>query len=262
MEDSIRHIQMYGIVRGNGYSTNRSGKVYTLSIEKANGRIQSIVVPYELYKNVPAGIMGIFEIDATYKKGKLNGKQSLITNIKVVNRDISEDECFDQKVKDLVSLQSEEKPVNRAKRNAVIIFVTDLLILLGGIIIAGCTVYAYFNENNLAKEYSNYVVTDMKDEQYTEYSNDYISYSYTYYVGSEKYKKEGNEKYNRELIRLGKVMYNPENPSECVLGEYSILAKQYIPRTTLSVIQIASLIIISMLMIVIGMIMIIKNIKK
>ena len=74
MEDSIRHIQMYGIVRGNGYSTNRSGKVYTLSIEKANGRIQSIVVPYELYKNVPAGIMGIFEIDATYKKGKLNGK--------------------------------------------------------------------------------------------------------------------------------------------------------------------------------------------
>lgn len=39
MEESIRHIQMYGIVRGNGYSTNGSGKVYTLSIEKANGRI-------------------------------------------------------------------------------------------------------------------------------------------------------------------------------------------------------------------------------
>ena len=33
----------------------------------------------------------------------------------VVTRDISEDECFDQKVKDLVSLQSEEKPVNREK---------------------------------------------------------------------------------------------------------------------------------------------------
>lgn len=30
MEESIRHIQMYGIVRGNGYSTNGSGKVYTI----------------------------------------------------------------------------------------------------------------------------------------------------------------------------------------------------------------------------------------
>lgn len=215
-----------------------------MKIRKANGRNTTFITSKEIFTRCEYYKDIIFDVDIAYKKnGKIDGKNSRINHVYVVEEDITEEfavEYYNQKT----IFDDMEKPLDDSKRvkrenNLYTISMTFLVIAL-----VTLTVAKVIAQDNFVKKTKDFDIVDGEvtyisvSDTPTSDSDKEASIWITYLVGEENYEiresTRGKSFLNNNVNGMSrgskvKILYNPQEPQEGYLATYSDSEKQYVP---------------------------------